>query len=254
MENTDKIKELKEKIMELERANKDLKRLTQAQSEFVSIASHELRTPLTAIKGYISLLMQEDIDITREKQFDFLHRMDTQTNHMIKLINDLLSLSRMESGWFGIYRDVIDIHAMVESVVTNLKPSTTIHQFKIDFPTDFPLIIGDKDRLEEVFTNLIENGIRYSPKGGEIIINGEVEGDEVKISIQDQGDGIPEEHLPHIFEKFHKMEPHRPGSTGLGLSITKGIVEAHGGKIWVESAIGTGSKFIFTLPIKVTLA
>jgi putative nucleotidyltransferase with HDIG domain len=254
MGNTDQINELNKKIAELERINKDLKRLNQAKSEFVSIASHELRTPLTAIKGYITLLMHDEISNNREKRLDFLHRMDAQTNHLIKLINNLLSISRIESGWFGIYRDVIDIPTMVESVITNLKPSTTIHQFKTYFPPNFPLIIGDQDRLEEVFTNLIDNGIRYSPEGGEIIIEGEVEEEEVKISIQDQGLGIPKEHLPHIFERFHRMQPHRPGSTGLGLSISKGIVEAHGGKIWVESTIGVGSKFTFTLPIKVTLA
>ncbi len=254
MEREDQLKELNKKIAELERANKDLKRLNQVKSEFVAVASHELRTPLSAIKGYISLLMQKDIDINHEKQLDFFHRMNEQTNRLIKLINDLLSISRIEGGWFGIYRDVIDIPALVESVVTNLKSITTIHQFKINFPDKFPIIVGDQDRLEEVFTNLIDNGIKYSPKGGEIIIEGKVKKDEVKISIQDQGDGISEKHLPHIFEKFHQIKLHHIGSTGLGLSISKGIVESHGGKMWVESKIGVGSKFLFTLPIKVTLA
>ncbi|MEW6621330.1 MAG: HD domain-containing phosphohydrolase [bacterium] len=254
MERPDEIKKLSKKIVELERTNADLKRNNQAKSEFVSIASHELRTPLTVIKGYISLLKQEDIGNNPEKRLDFLHRMDVQTNHMIKLVNNLLNVSRIERGWFGIYRDVIDIAVLVKSVVDNLISTTSIHQFRINFPSDFPVIIGDKDRLEEVLTNLIDNGIRYSPQGGEIIIEGMVEEDEVKIIVQDQGMGISDEYLPHLFEKFQRVEPHLVKGTGLGLAISKGIVEAHGGKIWVESAIGRGSKFIFTLPIKLTLA
>lgn len=180
MDKIEQIEELNKKIIELRRENEALKRFNQAQFEFVSMASHELRTPLTVIKGYTSLLMQKDIDSDSEKRGEFLHRIDTQLNHLIKLVNNLLKVSKIKNGCFGIYRDVIDILPIVESVVNNLKSTSSIHRFQIDFEDNFPLIIGDKDKLEEVFTNLLDNSIKYSPAGGKIIIEGKVKEDEVK--------------------------------------------------------------------------
>ena len=247
---------------QLEKANQELRRIDSMKSEFVSVASHELRTPLAAIKNAVELVLKGTTGKINENQAKFLSMAERNINRLTNILNDLLNLSRIESGRIELKFEDIGLKGIIELTASSLKPHADGKSIKIDVEINEPLptIRVDPEKIEEILTNLIGNSIKFTPEGGRILIaakplpcdGGDGHGDRVAVSIKDTGIGIPSEHLDAIFEKFHQVESslHRSMSgTGLGLAITKGLVEAHQGKIWVESELGRGSTFTFTLPV-----
>jgi two-component system, OmpR family, sensor histidine kinase KdpD len=242
-------KQLSAQLEEKHRA-KALRELDYLRTELLANVSHELRTPLAAIKGYSSALLQPDVTFDQETLREFLQTIDREANRLNRIIEDLLIMSRLDSGTWELKKKQGNISEVVNGIKDNLFNLTTKHKLQVLVPDDLPVIMLD-ERIGYVFTNLVENAVKYSPEGTNITVRGVKRGDDILISIQDEGKGIPAELEEKIFERFYQIvDPvngHKSG-TGLGLSICKGIVSQHGGKIWVESSPGNGSKFCFTLP------
>jgi PAS domain S-box-containing protein len=232
----------------------DITRFRQAEelkSTFVSVVSHELKTPVALIKGYAETLRREDADWDQETMRNSLAVIIEEADRLTHLIDSLLEASRIQAG--GLKRAPTDGHLprLAERVVDGFRTQTEVHTFEMDFPPDFPPVWGDPERLREVLSNLVSNAIKYSPDGGTIWVGGRVDQTGVTVYVADPGIGIPPEEQGHIFDRFHRVESglhRRTKGTGLGLYLVKSIVEAHGGRVWVESAPGRGSIFMFTLP------
>jgi PAS domain S-box-containing protein len=234
----------------------DITRFRQAEelkSTFVSVVSHELKTPVALIKGYAETLRREDADWDRETMQESLDVIAEEADHLTQLIDSLLEASRIQAG--GLKLEPTDVHLprLAEKVVEGFGTQTRIHTFELDFPSDFPVVWGDPDRLREVLSNLVSNAVKYSPDGGTVWVGGRVDQTGTTMYVADQGIGIPAEEQGRIFDRFHRVETglhRRTEGAGLGLYLVKAIVEAHGGRVWVESAPGRGSIFMFTLPKK----
>jgi signal transduction histidine kinase len=232
----------------------DITRFRQAEelkSTFVSVVSHELKTPVALIKGYAETLRREDADWDRETMQDSLTVITEEADHLTHLIDSLLEASRIQAG--GLKLEPTDVHLprLAEKVAEGFRTQTDLHTFELDFPTDLAPVWGDPERLREVLSNLVSNAVKYSPNGGKVWIGGRIDQTGATVYVADEGIGIPAEEQNHIFDRFHRVESglHRSTEgTGLGLYLVKAIVEAHGGRVWVESAPGRGSIFIFTLP------
>lgn len=228
-------------------------RLERVKSDFISTLSHELRTPLTSIKGYTSLLLHPKGRFDSASQREFLETIDRQSNHLLRMIEDMLDVSRIEAGKLELKKHPVKLKPLMEKVVVNLRLITKIHQFKILFPSDFPDVLVDPDRIEQVVTNLVDNAIKYSPEGGPIVIEGRKENTQVVVSVHDEGIGIAQKDLDNLFERFQRVDSsltRQTGGTGLGLFIARSLVELHGGKISCESQVGKGSTFTFSLPVQ----
>lgn len=230
----------------------ELRRLDQMKTDFVSHVSHELRTPLTSIKGFVATLLADtegyyDLDTRRE----FLQIIDQECDRLTRLINDLLNLSRIEAGRaLELILKPVDVADIARKIVEIQKNYTTKHQFVVDVKGPIPAIVADEDKVDQIITNLVSNAVKYSPDGGEvrITIKEDPESGGVLVAVKDQGIGIPKDVLPRLFQRFTRVEGRKVAGTGLGLYLTRHLVEAHGGKIWVESEEGKGSTFYFTLP------
>jgi PAS domain S-box-containing protein len=229
-----------------------LKRLNQARSELLSNVSHELRTPLTTVKGSIESLIQKDVKWSKKQQREFLKDANRETDHILILIRELLDMSRIESGRLTLNKRDCTIQDILDAANARLKAITNKHRLEQRVPDGLPRIYVDPVRIGEVITNLVENATKFSAEGSRITIEaGKIESNMV-ISIVDEGIGMNAEIQKRLFNRFYQAANGTSGKsrgTGLGLSICKGIVEAHGGKIWVESELGKGSKFSFSLPI-----
>lgn len=231
----------------------ELRRVDRLRREFLANVSHELRTPLTAIQGFLEAVLDQVIPLQefREKYLPLIH---SETLRLSRLIHELLDLSLMESGKIHWTMDTVVIPDVIERVIAKLTPLLTERaiQIRTVLEPHLPPVLGNEDRLEQVFTNLLHNAILFSPTGSTVTIEGKREGDVLRFAVSDQGPGIPPQDLPYIFERFYRVEKSRSregGGTGLGLAITKQIVEHHGGRIWVESELQRGSTFFFTLPL-----
>ena len=230
----------------------ELKKLERMRIEFVANVSHELRTPLTSIRGFVETLKGGAIREPENSQ-RFLDIIESHTERLNNLINDLLELSKIESKEIKMEFQPIALREAIEEVVSNFKEALKQkgHIVEIDIPPDFPQVEADPERIEQVFTNLLDNAIKFTPKNGRICIRAVDKEKDIQIEVSDTGIGIPQEHLPRLFERFYRVDKARSrelGGTGLGLSIVKHITQAHGGKVGVESELGKGSKFFFTLP------
>ncbi|HYR62838.1 MAG TPA: ATP-binding protein [Actinomycetota bacterium] len=228
------------------------KRVDMAKSEVISAVAHELRSPLTSVKGFTSTLLHRWDRFDDETKKHLLVTIESDADRVTRLIGELLDVSRIEAGRLELRRYPIDIIEISQKVTSRLAPTTANHTLSMSFPPDFPLVYGDPDKLEQVLTNLVENATKHTD-AGEIHVTGVVEDGRVRISVADQGEGIPKDHRLAVFGKFFRRNSGRAGSpsgTGLGLFISKGLVEAHGGRIWVESGDGGGGAvFAFTLPV-----
>jgi signal transduction histidine kinase len=262
LEEKQRFVRLKDFADQLERANQELRRLDGMKSEFVSVASHELRTPLAAIKNAVQLVLKGTAGKINENQEKFLFMAERNINRLTNILNDLLNLSKIESGRIELNFENIKLKGMIELMASTLRPHADAKSIQIDVEVSeqLPTVYGDPQKVEQILTNLIGNAIKFTPERGKILITAKLlskdqqkgYGERVAVSVKDTGIGIPPEHLDAIFEKFHQVEGslHRSVSgTGLGLAITKGLVEAHQGRIWVESEPGKGSTFTFTLPL-----
>ncbi|NKE69994.1 two-component system histidine kinase PnpS [Candidatus Manganitrophus noduliformans] len=229
----------------------EIKRLERMRKDFVANVSHELRTPLAAIKGYLETLADGGLE-NREEAREFLAILQKNTDRMANIVRDLLQLSRIESGLDPIRPARIDLREAVDKNLLLLKPLAEKKGQTLAVSIEPGLSLSaDPEKLNQVFINLLDNAIKYTPEKGTIAVTASGTGEGVAIEIRDSGIGIPREDLGRIFERFYRVDRTRSrelGGTGLGLSIVKHIVEAHGGKITVESEIGKGSRFILFLP------
>lgn len=238
------------------------KNLDKMKSSFVAMASHELRTPLTAIKGFSSTLLEgvDDAIYSNDEQKEFLGIIVSECDRLRRLIDDLLNTARIEAGQ-SLKPDYtqFDLSPLLDKVVRVQNQASTRHTVKLELHGEVPKsIIGDEDKFDQILTNLLNNAIKYSPEGGDVIVHFWRETpDEIKIGVQDFGIGIPKDHLTKVFERFHRVnneDNRKIYGTGLGLFLVSHLVEqVHLGKIWVESEVGKGSTFIFTVPVKLDL-
>lgn len=228
----------------------ELRKLDQLRRDFVANVSHELRTPLTSVQGYVEAMLDRAIPgEDRDKYLTIIHR---ETLRLNKLIYDLLDLSRIESRKERWDLNEIDVPELMDQVLVKLRPLIEKQQVTVDryFPDQLPPMLGNEDRMEQVLVNLLDNAVKFSPPGGKVTVRAQAQDDNIMVSITDQGPGIPPEDLEHIWERFHRVEKSRSralGGTGLGLAIARQIVEAHGGHISVQSEVGRGSIFSFTM-------
>lgn len=234
----------------------EMKNIDKMKSSFVAMASHELRTPLTAIKGFSSTLL-EGIDeeiYSKEDQREFLGIVVSECDRLRRLIDDLLNTSRIESNQ-SLKPDYsrFELVPLLEKSVAVQQQASNRHKVQLKIHNELPkTIIGDQDKFDQILTNLLNNAIKYSPNGGDVIVHAKSEGESIVIGVQDQGLGIPKDHLSKVFERFHRVDNEdnrKIYGTGLGLFLVKHLVESvHMGQIWVESEVGVGSTFFVRLP------
>ena len=228
------------------------KRVHKATSgiEIVSTVSHELRSPLTSVKGYTSLLLSRWERISDDQKREMLEQVKHDADRVHRLITELLDISRLETQRLVLRRQMIDVVTLIAQVIEKVKFSYPDIEVDVQFPEGFPELYADPDKLEQVLTNLVENACKYaSPQG--MRIRGELHPDveEASIAVSDRGAGIPPEDIPKVFTKFFRRELGRPTGSGLGLWISRGLVEAHGGRLHAGSKMGEGTTFSFTLPL-----
>jgi PAS domain S-box-containing protein len=228
--------------------------LDRMKTEFVSQVSHELRTPLTAIKGFTELLLDGDAGDVNDEQQEYLDIVKSNVDRLVALINDLLDISRIESGRIKLDLAAIDVAAIIRSVVATMRPLLEGKQQTLTttIEADLPEAMGDRDRVVQVMTNLVSNAYKYTQAGGAIEVSAASSGDMLRVAVRDNGMGIPADDIPRLFTRFFRVDSsltREIGGTGLGLSIVKSIVELQGGTVSVESEVGQGSTFGFTLPL-----
>jgi len=245
----EKIK-LEEQKIELEKANLQLGEMNIRKSAFVANVSHELKSPLTIINGSIDLVRDGVTGSINQDQKEMLDTAKNSTERLIRMVTDLLDVSKIEAGKMDIKREKFDMAELVDEVLVTYEKEISNNGIvlKAHIPKDIGSVWGDRDRLSEVIINLLNNAIKYTSKGGDISVELKGSGDEISVAISDTGPGISKDNLWKIFDKFERIAVGKQEGTGLGLAIAKDIVELHEGKIWVESALGKGSKFIFTVP------
>ncbi|MEE8443609.1 MAG: ATP-binding protein [Dehalococcoidia bacterium] len=239
-------------VVETCRDISERKEVDDLRDSIISHVSHELRTPLSHIKGFASSLLQPDVEWDDETRNDFVRTIDREADRLSRLVTDLLDMSRLESGRSVMNPEAIEPARMVQSTIDRVAAFFQQHVIETDITSDMPLVAVDAGQAERVLENLLENAAKYSAAGSRIVVSAQVESSYLRIGVHDQGVGVPDGEHERIFEKFVRLEQDRafrsPG-TGLGLSICKAIVEAHGGRIWLESNTGGGSIFYFTLPL-----
>ncbi|NQT74853.1 MAG: PAS domain S-box protein [Chloroflexi bacterium] len=229
-----------------------LEELDLLRTELLASVSHELRTPLTSIKGLASTLTQEDVEWDSETQKDFLKIIDRESDILTHIVEDLMQMSQMESGIMTMHKLPSSISAVVSQLSDHLKGLVRKHEFEMNISQGMPQIYADQIRIGQVITNLVSNAASYSEEGTRITLKAKSQNGSIVVSVSDQGIGIANQHIGMVFDRFYRLESgiaRRRGGTGLGLAICKGIVEGHDGKIWVESKLGEGSKFSFSIPI-----
>jgi signal transduction histidine kinase len=217
-------------------------------SEVVSTVSHELRSPLTSVKGYTSLLLNRWDRLKDDQKRMMLEQVHHDADRVTRLITELLDISRLETGRLVLRRQLTNLAELAHQVVDKLAVTYTDLDCEVTFPDDFPQVYADTDKLEQVLTNLVENAAKYASTAGMKVI-GESNDVEVAVAVSDTGEGIPSADLSKVFKKFFRRDMGKPTGTGLGLWISQGLVEAHGGRLKASSVMGQGSVFRFTLPL-----
>lgn len=226
----------------------------RAKTEFVSTVSHELRTPMTAVKGYVDLLLMGATGDLNSQQQHFLDIIKINTDRLTSLVNDLLDISRIETGKIDLERESLDMVSIIEQAVLTIRPRAEEKGLRVHavVPPELPQVFGDSDRVVQIITNLVGNAYKYTPTGGVVSVHAYVRDEMVHVAVADTGIGISSEDQRKIFDRFFRVDDplvHEESGTGLGLSIAVSLVEMHGGEMTVESEAGEGSIFTFTLPL-----
>src|SRR6185369_2730579 len=227
-----------------------LRRLETVRRDFVSNLSHELRTPLASLRALAETLQDGALDDPPAAR-RFVDQIQIEVDALTQMVNELLELSKIESGRFSLDRSPVSANDLLTSASQRmqLQAERADLNLRVECANDLPNVQIDSQRLEQVLVNLIHNAVKFTHPGGEIVLFADAGIGEVRFAVRDTGVGIPVDEVPRIFERFYRVDKSRTGNgTGLGLSIAKHIVEAHGGKIWVESREGEGSTFYFTIP------
>lgn len=223
----------------------------QLKSTFISVISHELKTPVALIKGYADALNREDADWDHATIANGLGVIEEEADRLTELIENLLAASKLQAEGMRLTLDDVSLPAIAQRSIERFQTQTSVHTLHADFPDDFPFIRGDSTRLRQVLDNLLSNAIKYSPKGGAIVIRGTYDDDWVRISVIDQGPGLPPDQLDRVFERFYRVNnslTQKAQGTGLGLYLAHAVITAHGGKIWARNNPDGGATFSFTLP------
>jgi signal transduction histidine kinase len=240
-------KRAEEKALQLE----TLKELDQVRSQLLANVSHELRTPLTTIKGYSTMLLDYDRRLGRDEKQEYLSAIDKATDRMAELVDHLLDMTRLEAGLLKLDKVPTNITALLQTTIAEARLRTPGHKVVLNLPKTALRLNGDGRRIRQVVDNLIENATKYSKPASTVTIEARSQDSELVICVADQGIGISRENSGKVFDRMFNLE-HRltqePGGLGLGLALCKALVEAHGGRIWVESELGKGSVFNFALP------
>lgn len=238
---------------------RDITHFRQAEelkSTFISVISHELKTPVALIKGYVATLRRDDVQWDSAIVQDSLQVIEEEADRLTELIENLLEASRLQAGGLQLHFSEISLEALAQRMAERFRTQTEKHHLIVEFPTDFPLVLGDEERLMQVFSNLISNAIKYASSGGEIRIQGHLQDDPVQgvqavVCVTDEGPGIAPGDAPHIFDRFYRADAatRMTKGAGLGLYLTRAIVEAHGGRIWVDTRFQQGARICFSLPV-----
>jgi PAS domain S-box-containing protein len=231
----------------------NFRRAQEMQNTFISTVSHELKTPVALIKGHAATLRREDVEFPPPFVREYSEIIEDESDRLTELIENLLTASRIQADRnLQLNLGDVRLDALAARVIERFATQTRKHTLTLNFPPDFPVVSGDEPRLRQVFDNLVSNAIKYSPEGGEIAICGRTDDAQVTICVRDQGVGLSAADQERVFERFYRVDgalSRRTQGTGLGLFLTRAIVEAHGGRIWVESTPGKGSTFFFSLPL-----
>ncbi|RPI28911.1 MAG: sensor histidine kinase, partial [Actinomycetota bacterium] len=242
---------------ELARKNRELTHLDELKSDFMATMSHELRTPLTSIIGYSDMLLSGMTGELNEKQQGFIQSILTGGETLLNLINDILDLTKIEAGRLELNFEAVDLRAALLNVLPVVKPRAQDKRIRIStfLPTELPPVWADPAKLNQVLLNLLTNGIKYTHENGSVSVEARLAGDLVEIWVNDTGIGISSEDIDRVFQRFTQIDSsatRTQGGTGLGLAIARELVELHGGTMRVQSKLGKGSSFIFTVPISQT--
>jgi PAS domain S-box-containing protein len=245
------VTDLARKIEELSEVNARLQAMDRMRTELLTMVSHDLHTPLTAIKGSLEVLLNEAVGV--ELRAELLGIAKKNVDRLFRLVSDILDLARIEAGRFTRRREPFDVTMSLRGTVDRLRQIAHSKEITLTFsaPEGLPAVSADAVRMEQVFTNLVGNALKFTPRGGRVSIVVEDAGSDLLVKVEDSGVGIPQEHLDRIFDRFYRV-PLPAGSevegTGLGLSICRAVVDEHGGRIWVESQVGRGTAFFVTIP------
>lgn len=238
---------------EKEREVETLKEIDRLRTELLANVSHELRTPLATIKGYATLLLNYDAKLAYDAKQDHLNSIDSAADQLMELIDELLDMSQLEAGLFRLRKTLASISDLVCDAVTESQARVPQHQIISEVPKKLPKVNIDARRIRQVLDNLIDNASKYAKPETEVIIRVKRVNQEIVISVTDHGAGIPEQYRDRVFDRMYRVEQEQSSShasgIGLGLSICKGLVEAHNGRIWIESEVGEGTTCFFTLPL-----
>ena len=246
-------KKVEERTRELTLAFEEVKKISKRKTDFISSVSHELRTPLTSIKGYAAILMEEKLGHLPAAAKERLEKINRHSDELVHMVNDLLDIARIESGRAVMKMEQQDLKTIISDVADLISIQCKNKNIKLitDIQKDIPPVLADRTQLERVFINLLGNAVKFTPEDGKITIKTHTEDNVIQVDISDTGIGIPPDSLSMLFEDFYRVDNpinQLVKGTGLGLSLVKHIIEAHKGKIWVESKAGKGSTFSFTLP------
>ena len=229
----------------------DQKRLDQLKDEFISLVSHEMRAPLTTIMGSVNMILKAGNQLPKRESRRLLQDAARSSEDLGNILGNLLELSREKAGRLIMHLELTDIRMIARDTLKQLKPRTSIHKFVLNIPRSIPIVSADTLRLKRILYNLLENAVKYSPSGGEIRISAKEEKNELVISVSDLGIGISPDDQIKLFTPFQRLEGVETTGIGLGLVVCRRLVEAHQGRIWVESVDGYGSTFFFTLPLHI---
>jgi len=247
------VADLEVRIGEIQAENALLQDKDQLKTDFLATVAHEIRTPLTAIKGSLSLLLHDPEGFRDEEtRREFLALAQQNVERILRLINNYFSLVRIETGQLVLDRQPVELRSLIHTAIARVQGMAQERGIEMvhDGPTESVRVLADPDMLESVLVNLLDNAIKFSPERGVIQVNVKAAPAEVTVRVSDRGAGIPPGDLPRVFERFYRVPTPevRVTGSGLGLHICKAIIEEHGGRIWVESQVGQGCTFSFTLP------
>src|SRR6185295_18874675 len=246
--------ELEQKTLRLEEASASLRRIDEMKSELISVVSHELRTPISSIKAYTETLLDNVKNPSFVLHEKFLGIINEECDRLTRIVNDVLDLSRMDSGRRRLKSEMVELGILLDEVLPTVEPQLTARGLTVarSFAPDLPMVEADPDLMKQVLVNLINNAAKFSREGTPITIHALPVGDRMHIVVEDRGMGFPTDKLSRVFERFYRVEEggaERVGGSGLGLAIVKSVVELHGGTIRVESELGQGSRFVLELPL-----